>query len=360
MNLKDRMILDEYRMQRMDFVKLCDTASSLLKKKLAETKIDTLAVEHRVKTESSLVGKLERKSDKYRSLADLTDIVGIRVSCFFGDDVDRGGKVIEQLFVVDWENSVDKRALIKANSFGYLSLHYICSLPENPECQPEIRDRKFEIQVRTILQHTWACIEHDMGYKSEFGTPRVAVRQFARIAGLLELADDEFIRVRDTVQTYTEDIRQKIINDDADDVLIDTVSLREYVLRNKKMRSFLSELAAICGSEISEISPENYIEQLRWLGKKTLGDMERLMEENHDLALSLAKTALENTDLDILSSSVGLRFLCRAELLNKKYSEEQATEFLMMSVGDKSRASRMAKSLLKSKTETNNLNIKEN
>ena len=199
-----------------------------------------------------------------------------------------------------------------------------------------------------------------MGYKSEFGTPRVAVRQFARIAGLLELADDEFIRVRDTVQTYTEDIRQKIINDDADDVLIDTVSLREYVLRNKKMRSFLSELAAICGSEISEISPENYIEQLRWLGKKTLGDMERLMEENHDLALSLAKTALENTDLDILSSSVGLRFLCRAELLNKKYSEEQATEFLMMSVGDKSRASRMAKSLLKSKTETNNLNIKEN
>jgi hypothetical protein len=174
------------------------------------------------------------------------------------------------------------------------------------------------------------------------------------------LADDEFIRVRDTVQTYTEDIRDKIINDDADDVLIDTVSLREYVLRNKKMRSLLGELAAICGSEISEISPENYIEQLRWLGKKTLGDMERLMEENHDLALSLAKTALENTDLDILSSSVGLRFLCRAELLNKKYSEEQATEFLMMSVGDKSRASRMAKSLLKSKTETNNLNIKEN
>ena len=33
MNLKDRMILDEYRIQRMDFVKLCDTASSLLKQK---------------------------------------------------------------------------------------------------------------------------------------------------------------------------------------------------------------------------------------------------------------------------------------------------------------------------------------
>ena len=347
MNLKDRMILYEYRRQRQDFVKLGDIVSSLLKEKLAEEKIDTLAVEHRVKQEASLAGKLERKSDKYRSLEDLTDILGARVVCFFGDDVDRIGKMIEELFVVDWENSVDKRALIKANSFGYLSLHYICSLRDEQGYPAELCGKKFEIQVRTTLQHTWASIEHDMGYKSEFGIPRIAVRQFARIAGLLELADDEFVRVRDTVNAYTDDIRQKIANDDADDVLIDSVSLQEYVLHNKRMRIFIGELAAIGGSEISEISPENYIEQLRWLGKKNLGDMELLLVENHDLALALAREALENTDLDILSSSVGLRFLCRAELLSKKYSEEQITEFLMLSVGDKTRAQRMAKNLLK-------------
>ena len=308
-------------------------------------------MEHRVKQEASLAGKLERKSDKYRSLEDLTDILGARVVCFFGDDVDRIGKMIEELFVVDWENSVDKRALIKANSFGYLSLHYICSLRDEQGYPAELCGKKFEIQVRTTLQHTWASIEHDMGYKSEFGIPRIAVRQFARIAGLLELADDEFVRVRDTVNAYTDDIRQKIANDDADDVLIDSVSLQEYVLHNKRMRIFIGELAAIGGSEISEISPENYIEQLRWLGKKNLGDMELLLVENHDLALALAREALENTNLDILSSSVGLRFLCRAELLSKKYSEEQITEFLMLSVGDKTRAQRMAKNLLKAEPE---------
>ena len=347
MNLKDRMILDEYRRQRQDFVKLGDIASSLLRQKLTEAQIDTLAVDHRVKQEASLVGKLERKSDKYRSLKDLTDILGMRVICFFGDDVDRVGKVIEELFVVDWENSVDKRAIIKANSFGYLSLHYICSLPEGPMYPPEMCSRKFEIQVRTILQHTWASIEHDMGYKSEFGIPRIAVRQFARIAGLLELADDEFVRVRDAVHTYTEDIRQRIASDDADDVLIDGVSLQEYVLRNKKMRGFLGELAAICGSEISEINPESYIEQLHWLGKKTLGDLEQFFAENHELALELAKVTLANTELDILSSSVGLRFLCRAELVNQHYSEAQITEFLMLSTGDRAHAQRMAKNLLK-------------
>jgi ppGpp synthetase/RelA/SpoT-type nucleotidyltranferase len=346
-NLKDRMIMDDYRRQRQDFVRLGDLASSALKQELEGAKIDTLAVEHRVKQEESLAGKLERKSDKYSTLEDITDILGIRVICFFGDDVDRAGKLIEDVFVVDWENSVDKRALIRANSFGYLSLHYICSLPEGLKYPPELCGRRFEIQVRTTLQHTWACIEHDMGYKGEFGIPRVAVRQFARIAGLLELADDEFVRVRDTVHAYTRDIKQEIMDDDADDVLIDSVSLREYVLRNKKRRKLRDELAAICGSEIREISPDNYLEQLRWLGKKNLGDMEQLLEENHDLALALAKKALENTDLDILSSSVGLRFLCRAELLNKQYSEEQVTEILVLSVGDRSRASRMAKSLLK-------------
>lgn len=353
MTQKDRAIVYEYRRQRQDYIKLADLASSLLKQRLKNVQIDTLAVDHRVKEEASLIGKLERKSDKYRALEDLTDILGMRVICYFGDDVDRVGKVIEELFIVDRENSVDKRAIIKANSFGYLSLHYICSLPESEEYPAALRAKKFEIQVRTILQHTWACIEHDMGYKSEFGIPRVAVRQFARIAGLLELADDEFMRVRDTVHTYTEDIRQRIISDDADDILIDGVSLREYVLRNRKMRDFLQELASICGAEISEINPESYIEQLRFLGKKTLGDLELLLAENRELALQLAKSALETTDLDILSSNVGLRFLCRAELVNKHYSETQIAAFFQLSVDDQARALRMAKTLFETKFENN-------
>ena len=44
MNLKDRMILDEYRKQRQNYVRLGDTAASLLKEKLGELKIDIMAV----------------------------------------------------------------------------------------------------------------------------------------------------------------------------------------------------------------------------------------------------------------------------------------------------------------------------
>ena len=95
MNLKDQMILDEYRKQKQNYVRLGDTAASLLKDKLGDMKIDIMAVEHRVKKEESLMKKVERKSDKYRFLKDITDILGIRVICFFADDVDRIGKAIE-------------------------------------------------------------------------------------------------------------------------------------------------------------------------------------------------------------------------------------------------------------------------
>ena len=87
---------------------------------------------------------------------------------------------------------------------------------------------------------TWAAINHDLGYKSEFGVPRSVAREFSRIAGLLEIADDEFVRVRDDMKAYTEEIRKKIIENKADEVHIDMISLNEYVKRNGKMQELIS------------------------------------------------------------------------------------------------------------------------
>ena len=56
-------------------------------------------------------------------------------------------------------------------------------------------------------------------------------------------------------------------------------------------------------------------------------------------------------DLDIVSSSVALRFLCRAELLNKNYDFDKIVDFLKISLGTKEKAERQAKYLLKFKEE---------
>ena len=235
-------------------------------------------------------------------------------------------------FQIDLDNSSDKRALMKADSFGYLSLHYICSLPFGDKWPDEICGKKFEVQIRTILQHAWSAIHHDIGYKSDFGVPREIRRQFARLAGLLELADDEFVRARDNMVGYTEDIRKRIITDDADDVQINMISLNEYVLHNKNMQKLIKEIANIAGAEISVIDPESYIPQLAYLGVKKLGDIERMIKDNYDLAIALANKSLSVANLDIVSSSVALRFLCRAELINKNYDYDKIVEFLKLSL----------------------------
>ena len=346
MNLKSRMILEDFRKRRDDFVKLGDMVHERLREIVKEAGIgEILGIEHRVKTEKSLAGKLERNGDRYQTAEDLTDLLGARVICFFSDEVDVIGKLVEKHFVIDWAHSSDKRALIKADTFGYLSLHYICSVSPELGYPAEVCGLKFEIQIRTNLQHTWAAINHDLGYKSEFGVPRVVARQFARIAGLLEIADDEFVRARNTMNSYTEEIRQKIIDNCADDVRIDMISLSEYIKRNKNMQAFLSELAAISGAEISEVNPDAYIEQLAWFGIKTLGGLQDALEQYHDLALALAKRSLDSTDLDILASHVGLRYICRAKLLADGYSQEKAVEFLKLAVGNEQRAERQAKHL---------------
>ena len=349
MNLKSRLILEDYRKQREDFVKLGDEVHAILTNITKELGLTVLAVEHRVKEERSLAGKLERKGDMYNTLDDITDILGCRVICFLSDEIDKIGKKVEENFVVDWENSSDKRALIKEDVFGYLSLHYICSLPFNQKWPKEICGKKFEIQIRTILQHAWSAIHHDIGYKSDFGVPREINRQFARLAGLLELADDEFVRARDNMYAYTEDIRKRIITDDADNVIINMISLKEYVLHNKKMQGLIKEIADICGAEIKPIDPESYIPQLAFLGVKKLGDIENMITDNYDLAVKLAKKALSMANLDIVSSSVALRFLCRAELLNKDYDLDKIVEFLNISLQSKEKAQRQAQLLLRQK-----------
>lgn len=347
MDLKCKMIMDEYKTQRSDFVELGDIVHGILASKLKENNISPLAIEHRVKEEKSLAGKLELKGEKYSSLADITDILGARIIVFFSDEIDNIAKIVEDIFDIDWENSVDKRAIIKPDAFGYLSLHYICSLPMDSEYPDNICGKKFEIQIRTTLQHTWAVINHDLGYKSNFGVPRMVTRNFSRIASILEIADEQFVKIRDDIEAYEFSVKEHISNGTADDLHIDNVSLNTFVTLNKDMLSFLQELSELCdGAEISIISAEPYIQQLSYLGVNTLGDLNKMLIDNKDLALKLASRMLKNTDLDILSSNVGLRFLCRAELISKNYDYDSIVEFMSISLGKGSRAERQAKRVL--------------
>ena len=346
MNLKSERIVKEYHELKPDFQRLGEMVVEDLRKVVGEAGIEIQTIEFRVKEEDSLIGKLGRKGDKYTSLSDITDILGVRIICFFADDVDKVAAILEKMFLIDWENSVDKRAQLSPDTFGYLALHYICSVKSGLGYPERMCEHRFEVQMFSMLQHVWNLINHGLGYKSEFGVPRHITRKFSRVAGLLEIADDEFMSIRDHVNRYSSEIRERIANNTADDVELDLVSLREFVFHNKEMHGFLMEIADLCGAAISEIDPESYLVQLRWLGKATIGDIQDMLKENRDLAYDLAGQSLRNADLDILSTNMGLKYLCRAELLNKGYSREKIVEFLQLSLRKAERAQKQADRLL--------------
>ncbi len=152
-----------------------------------ENNINIHDVQTRVKNKASLKTKVKSNEKKYSKLTDITDVVGIRIITYFNDDVDRMAKVVEKEFKIDKENSVDKR-IIDADRFGYSSLHYIAEFSSERIKFLEyknFKNMKFEIQIRSVLQHAWAEIEHDLGYKNKIEIPEKIRRDFSRVSGLL-------------------------------------------------------------------------------------------------------------------------------------------------------------------------------
>ena len=120
--------------------------------------------------------------------------------------------LLSKEFKIDEVNSIDKKKILDPDRFGYLSYHIICSINDERAQLREYKnykDLKFEIQVRTILQHAWAEIEHDIGYKSNIAVPREFRRKFSRIASMLEIADDEFSRLKLDIHNYVENLSKQ-------------------------------------------------------------------------------------------------------------------------------------------------------
>jgi len=299
-------ILEEYRQNLPRFREAATQIKALLAQTFQDAGLLTAGLECRVKAEDSLAGKLELKGQKYHSLADITDILGLRVITFYIDDVDKVATALDRLFTVDWENSVDKRKLLEIDSFGYLSLHYICSMEGFPY--------RFEVQMRTLLQHAWANMNHDTGYKSGVEIPRRYLRSMNRIAGMLELVDEEFSKIRSELTDYRRRVQALVASGNLDEVPLDGDTFRSF-LELDPFGHLNRRIASINQAEIQEVPLMPYLTLFKGLRCHTLGDVSRFIKENSEAAYQIACYQMGLTDLDIISSSTGPQNLCLAYIL---------------------------------------------
>ena len=310
-------LMAQFRQRLPELEQLAQQALDLLQNALREQGIYVTAIEQRVKSEASLAGKLELKGAKYKTIEDVTDLVGIRVITFYTDEVDKVAAIAKRAFDIDWKESVDKRKH-QLNTFGYNSLHYICRLPGG--------NLPFELQMRTALQHVWSTIEHDIGYKGEVKIPPEYRRQFSRLAGMLELIDDEFSRLRSSVTDYRRKIQGLVKSGRLDDVTLSSDSFRNFI-ELAPFDKLNKRIASVNQAEIFPVPLMPYLQILESFGFETLGDVQRFVEENSEDAYHMALSQLAVTDFDILSSSTALQYLCLVHVLKNDGGHKGLKEF---------------------------------
>jgi putative GTP pyrophosphokinase len=168
---------------------LLDEVTFILSERLNSSGIKIHAVEKRVKTLSSVLGKCRSKG--IRNFSELKDIVGSRVVCLFRSDMARVGQLIAQNFDMV---EVDAKLANVDNPLGYISSHYSCKMPkryQGPRYE-NTSDTVFEIQVRTLCMHAWAAVSHYLDYKGDWDVPSDLKRALSALSGLFYVADNEF------------------------------------------------------------------------------------------------------------------------------------------------------------------------
>ena len=310
---KYEKILDDFKTNLSDYELVKEIADKTIMDCIKQKDIPLCIFESRVKDPKSLEGKLVRKGELYDSVWDLTDLVGTRIVTYYTHDVDRIAAEIGVLFDIDKENSDDKRSIQTGDSFGYLSLHLICSIPKSLYYDlehPGINRIRFEIQIRTLLQHMWAATQHDTGYKSDVDIPAEYRRRYSRLAGLLELADEEYSNLYADVQNYRKSVRKLVETYELNSLGFNKDTFDAYMSIDTDI-DYLEKLSVSFNRDLVKEPYDFFYDLIKDMGVKTIMDVETIRLSCQADAYRLAMVQLSESDPDsTISSNIMTEAIC--------------------------------------------------
>ncbi len=168
--------------------------------------VDITKVEGRVKDVDECVRKfvrkyrpaLEESNTPYDIQAYITDLIGVRVVCLYEDELEKIAQIVRAHFAVI--DVTDKVSAVESTEawFGYKGLHLDLRMGVAQRDLPEhaaYAQWPFELQVRTIIQDSWSVLDHKIKYKKSI--PGQLKRRINVLSALFELADREFLQIRD-------------------------------------------------------------------------------------------------------------------------------------------------------------------
>lgn len=168
--------------------------SAILRTALRLEEIKVQAIEARGKSLPSFAEKCEKRDPKDpgrpkypEPLTDITDLAGVRVIVFLPAHINKVSTIVSNMFRVDTSQA------IRADS-GYRGEHHLVRFDEDRRELIEYRsyaDLTVEIQVRTVLQHAWAEVEHGIVYKPNGRVPQAVRNSLQLLSRSLEVSDDQ-------------------------------------------------------------------------------------------------------------------------------------------------------------------------
>lgn len=189
----------EYREMRPELENAAKHLEEYVAVALQEQRILFHGVTVRAKAVESALRKVQKK--KYQDpLSEIMDLLGARVFTYFRSDAEEVERVLRQHFRIIEAHCSNKQNDLAYNTFGYTSRHLVC------EVGNELQDLrlksalpkgvKIEFQIRSVLEHAWAEVEHELVYKAGTKPPTPIQRRFAATAAALELVENEFADLR--------------------------------------------------------------------------------------------------------------------------------------------------------------------
>jgi len=216
----------KYRSDHDLYVKAAAEAKQQVKEALAGQSLNIHLIEARAKSPDSVAEKVERH--KYgRPSQRFDDLIGVRIITLFDHSVGDVAKRLSARFNVDIDRSSDKTAKLSLRQVGYRS-HHLVVKTRNPGLAPVrevLRSTFIEIQIRSVIAHAWAEIEHSLRYKIGEGIPPELARRFDALAGTLELVDREFSAIENSTVKLVESKAARYSSGEDLDEAISTVQL---------------------------------------------------------------------------------------------------------------------------------------
>lgn len=152
-------IEQEYNNIRAKFQTLCNEVVRQIEHSIENKGIKlAVPIQSRAKTVISVLEKVRsgRFSIK-KSVLEFQDLAGIRIITLFKRDAALAESIIDEIFDIKRKYNLAEK--LTASEFGYLSTHMICTLKDEWTKLPTmngLKDLTFEVQVRTLSQHSWA------------------------------------------------------------------------------------------------------------------------------------------------------------------------------------------------------------